>query len=194
MLTISVPPGYARDDGRLPVPDLGETPQITLESWRVDTDGPATLVGACFGGRAGAWLPEADEVALQKLASMTLSTALRAGVEPNMRPVAEAREGSVRTQTLAGEGLRAKTFLGFEPGGAVHGCFALCLRSASCEGAVDGSSLEGTLVEPPAPGLAGRALAWAVHHPRDAAATIAGVFVLGGILAILTRRRPRVST
>jgi hypothetical protein len=171
---------------------LSETPQITLEAWHVDADGPAMLVSACFGGRAGSWLPEADEVALQKLSQITLSTAIRAGLDVSMRPVADAREGAVRTQTLDGEGLRAKTLLGFEPGGVAHGCFALCVRGGpSCREAADHSRLEGTLVEPPAPSVSMRALSWAVHHPAHAAAAIALVFVLGGIAAIFTRKRVR---
>jgi hypothetical protein len=197
-LAVAAPPGFAEDGARLPPPDLTESPQIVLESWHVDADGPAMLVSACFGGQTGTWLPEADEIALQKLSQITLSTAIRGGLDVSMRPVGDARDGAVRTQTLDGgqgrDGLRAKTLLGFEEGGAVHGCFALCVRGdARCKAAADGARLEGTLVEPPRPNLAMRAVAWAVHHPHEAAAGIVALFVLCGIAAILTRKRPRVS-
>lgn len=151
------------------------------------------IVGACFVGEAQSWLPEADEVALQKLSQITLSTAIRAGLDVGMKPIGDAREGPVRTQTLDGEGIHAKTFLGFEPDGRAHGCFVLCVRgSQECRTSIDGAHLAGTLVEPPAPSLSMRSLAWAVHHPAHAAAGLLGLFVLGGIAAILTRRRVRV--
>lgn len=191
-LIVETPSGFGADPARLPPPDLSETPQITLESWTVDTDGPAMLVTACFGGQAGSWLPEADDVAMQKLSQITLSTAMRAGLDVSMRPVGDAREGAVRTQTLEGEGLRAKTLLGFEAGGAARGCFVLCVRGgSSCREAADRSHLDGALVEPPPPRAAMRALSWAVHHPAHAGSAILGVFVLGGIVAIFTRRRVR---
>jgi hypothetical protein len=193
-LSAEAPAGFVSDDARLSAPDLSETPQIALEQWNVFADGPQLLVTACFGGQAGSWLPEADEVALQKLSQITLSTALRAGLDVGMKPIDSAREGAVRTQTLDGEGLRAKTLLGFEPGGVAHGCFALCVRGGSeCQKATANARLEGTLVEPPAPSLAMRGLSWAVHHPDIAAGGIAGLFVVSGIVAILTRRRVRVS-
>jgi hypothetical protein len=152
----------------------------------------ALLVAACFSGYSGAWLPEADEIALQKLSQITLSTALRAGLETTMRPIGEAREGPVRTQTLDGEGMRAKTMLGFEEGGAVHGCFALCVRGGdTCRKAADGARLEGALVEPPAPSLTLRAASYGVHHPAIALAALLFVCVLGAVIAIATRPRPR---
>jgi hypothetical protein len=190
-LVTATPVGFAPDAARLPPPDLTETPQITLEQWTVVSDGPQMMVSACFGGQAGSWLPEADEIALQKLSQITLSTAIRVGLDVRLKPIAEVREGPVRTQTLDGEGAHAKTLLGFEPSGAAHGCFALCVRSANhaCPAAVDGSHLAGALAEPPAPSAAMRVLSWAVHHPAYAGATVLGLFVLGGIAAILTRRR-----
>lgn len=189
-LVVSRPAGFTAD-ARLPPPDLSETPQITLEQWSTFADGPQRIVCACFGGQAGSWLPEADEVALQKLSQITLSTAIRAGLDVSVKPIGDAREGPVRTQTLDGDGAHAKTLLGFEEKTA-HGCFVLCVRGgAECRAAVDASHLVGTLVEPPSPSASMRALSWAVHHPAHAGAGLLGLFVVGGIAAILTRRRVR---
>jgi hypothetical protein len=153
------------------------------------------LVGACFAGTSGAWLPEADEIALQKLGQITLSTALRTGIETSMRPILTTREGTVRTQTLDGDGLHAKTLLGFEKSGTVHGCFALCVRpDSACRDAIDRAHLEGTLVEPPSPSLVMRALSSAVHHPQGTLGILLGACVFGAAFALVRRPRGNVRT
>lgn len=187
---------WTRDDARLAPPELPKSPRVDLEGWSVYTPsahGDAVLVSACFVGRAEGWLPEADEIAMQKLEAIVVSTYLRLGVEggfDTFGPI--TREGPVRTRALDGVPAHARTWLAFEEGGSVRGCFAECVRpDARCRATVDGAHLDGAFVEPPPPTAWMRALASAVHHPAAAAVTISALAVFLGVLAILTRRRPR---
>lgn len=198
-MSLDAPDGWARSDARLAPPELAPSPKVTVEDWRVFAPArgnDATMVAACFRGGATGWLPEADAIALQKLEAVAASTYLRLGVEGGFTSYGDVtRDGPVRTRTLDGPA-HARTFLAFDAAGGVHGCFALCARAsgsdrAACAAAVDASKLEGAFVEAPAPTAWMRALAWAVHHPGGAAATVALLAVFLGALAVVTRRRPR---
>lgn len=86
-----------------------------------------------------------------------------------------------------------KTFLGFA-GTNVHSCFVVCAGAnaapAPCNEVVVQTRLVGGDA-PPQPGLALRAVTWAVHHPSTTATAFGAVTLLGAVLAVVTRRKPR---
>ena len=84
---------------------------------------------------------------------------------------------------------RARTFIGFDPS-HVHTCFATCVRSTTCEHAIETARLEGSL-PPPSPGLALSAVTWSVHHPHPFALGTAVAIALVAILSVALRRKPR---
>jgi hypothetical protein len=92
----------------------------------------------------------------------------------------------------------ARTFVGFDQqdGGRVLTCFAACTRKSGseaplgCERSVAAARLVGS-TPPPRPGLALRSVTWAVHHPRPAALGATILIAFAGVLAVVTRRRPR---
>jgi hypothetical protein len=89
----------------------------------------------------------------------------------------------------------ARTFMGFE-GTHAHSCFVVCASpfpnepGPACNEVVVHARLEGGDA-PPQPGLALGAVTWAVHHPNNTASAFAAALVLGAVLAIVTRRKPR---
>ncbi len=197
-------------------PDLSQSPQLALVDWRAWSAGPsgaaprfagpaARLVVGCFSTPTQTWTPEAEPIALAKIAQVASGTALRltqmGGVGGVTAPGTERteREGLVVSQRLAGSSAEARvairTFLGFEPDLLVA-CFAMCVDPVGvdaprCEAAVDEARLVGPLVSPPPTGP-GLALTMAgVHHPRTSAGILAALVALGAALAVVTRKRPR---
>jgi hypothetical protein len=94
----------------------------------------------------------------------------------------------------------ARTFLGFGEGSVVT-CFVLCAsrgaapepppsRARACDSSVLGARLEGDAAPPP-PGAGLRGVTWAVHNPRSAAAWAGAIVAALGVLAVVSRRRPR---
>lgn len=86
-----------------------------------------------------------------------------------------------------------RTFVGFG-GTNVHSCFAVCAgpnaAPAPCNEVVVQTRLVGGDA-PPKPGVALRAVTWAVHHPSNTASAFAAVTLIGAALAVATRRKPR---
>ena len=203
---LAPPPGWG--PAALAEPDLSQSPEVALLGWKVwgpsgsPGGAPARdtrLVAACFGVETSRWTKEAEPIVLDKVAQMAASTALRVGGLGAMRPVEtkDAPQGGAATQELEGTGdatesVSARTFLGFVPPTMV-GCFALCVdpHGQACRTSALEARVDGHFRPPPEPGVLLDGVLAAVHHPRAAASTLAALAALGGVLAIVTRRRPR---
>jgi len=86
------------------------------------------------------------------------------------------------------------------------GCFALCVipgtpgggtrvgteRTSPCAASVERARLVGELGPPPREGAGLHLTMAAIHHPRTAAGIVLVLVVLGAVLAVAARRRPRV--
>jgi hypothetical protein len=192
----------------LPPLDLSQAPEVRNLGWHAwgppgwtPSEGPR-LVAACFGGDTRAWADEVEPFVLDRLRAAVSSTALRVSRVGALRVRATAHSGGVTSEWIDGVGdaepmLRAKTFLGFvDPGdgvaGRLVGCFALCIGDLDpCQSSVEGARVEGAFVDAPVPTPAVRALVAMVHHPSATFASIAILSFLLGVVAVVTRKRPR---
>jgi hypothetical protein len=180
-------------------PSIAEGSGASVVQWSALRDGrapEATLVTACIAATIPGWVEDMRPAIEARATGIVASTAERLARAP-----IEAREEDgvlVLRSSSAREGRlgTARTFLGFDED-RVFTCFAACVTDApvrgavACDAAVGGARLEGSL-GPPRPGLALRAVTWAVHHPRETAAAGAVLTIAFGVLAVTTRRRPRV--
>jgi hypothetical protein len=178
-------------------PDLAQTPQVTLTQWAAWRRGDAELVAACFRAPVGTWAPEIEPIALERIAAMATSTALRVRGDASLRPVTVARGERIVTQSFAGDAASARTFLAFvradpsDPDSrAAAACFALC-ANGSCAGEIDRAELEGPLASPPPTSAALRALLAAIHHPRATAWAVVALACVAFAIAVMTRKRTR---
>lgn len=168
---------------------------VDFRAWRGGDDGAVLAVG-CVATPIPGWVEDMRPPVVARTIALAGATAeratglpmdaakdgdrvvLRAASRPNDPPLGEAR-----------------TFVGFDAS-RVLTCFAVCAApppprdALGCETAVRATRLEATDA-PPAPGVALRAVTWAVHHPRPTAATFAGAVALFALVALVTRRRPR---
>jgi hypothetical protein len=214
------PPGWIADTSFAP-PDLSQSPQIACTEWSAlrPADGAgARLVAGCFETSLSTWSDEIAPMALDKIASMALSTALRVRSDATLVPRDASRVAndgsravraeslpadSVRIQTLAGIGARAKTSFGFvrdqrdeaanaATPSAARACFILCVADDrdECAHAIDAAEPNAPYVVPPPTTLWLRATLSAVHHPRAAGLCVLGVACAVGFAALVTRRRP----
>jgi hypothetical protein len=162
-------------------------------AWR-SVDGATFLVG-CVASPIPGWLEDMrPAVEARSLAVAGAATGAAIGT-----PVGAVRAGDAfdLRSAAAPDGPvlgRARTFLGFE-GESVSICFAVCAAQRAgawdgCRGALAGARLQGG-GPAPAPGVALRGVAWAVHHPRHAGGGAAALAAVLAALAIVTRRTPR---
>jgi hypothetical protein len=202
-IVVSVPEGW----GTVPLepPDLSATPGVSVLAWHawgpLGQGDRAALMTACFGGEIRAWTDEAEPLALDRLRAVVSSTALRAARVGGLRVRSSEHAGSVTSEQIDGAGdaegaLAARTFLGFvdagDAAGHLVGCFALCVTNLhGCQASVDRSTLEGAFVPSPRPTTAVRALVAMVHHPTATFGSMAILSCLLGVIALVTRKRPR---
>lgn len=180
--------------GDLAPPDLSQSPQLALTEWSAlrSPEGTSQLVTACFETPLSSWSAEVEPIALDKIASMALSTALRMRPDASLTPKETRREENVTTQSLAGNATRAKTSLGFvrhDDATFAHACILVCTGDG-CP-ATDDAAPANAYVAAPSASFTLRALLAAVHHPRATALGGAGLACAIGAAAVLTRRRPR---
>ena len=193
------PPAAWTVDPSFQGPDLAQTPQLTETRWtawrRAGTDD--VLVVGCFRAPVGAWSPEIAPIAMDLIAALATSTALRVDPGASLAGAPLTDDGVAIAQSLAGDRTHARTWLAFTGGPsqggepyAAHGCMAVCARG-DCGDAVSHATLTGTLAAPPPASRGLRALLALVHHPRVTA--LGGVILacIAGAIAIATRRRPR---
>jgi hypothetical protein len=194
------PPGWVADATLTP-PDLSQSPQVTCVAWSAlrPEAGSARLVSGCFEAGVTTWAAEIEPVALEKIASIALSTALRVRSDATLAPGAIDHRAAVTTQSLAGRGARAITSIGFTPAqGAplLRACMRVCVGddgASECASLIEGAIPAGEYVSPPPPSFGLRATLAAVHHPRATATFAIALACALGWIAIATRRRPRAS-
>jgi len=189
------PRGWIADES-LGAPDLSQSPQVACTEWSAlrPPEGPARLVAACFETPIASWSAEIEPMALDKIASMALSTALRVRSDATLAPIATQHAEDVTTQSLEGQAARAKTSLGFvQHDGAsfAHACFLVCAGKDDACAIVDRATPRGAYVRAPQASFALRAILAAVHHPRATAKGALGLACALGAAAVLTRRRQR---
>jgi hypothetical protein len=191
-------------------PDLASTTQVHILAWQAwapttepgASARPGSLVAACFTGETGGWTPEAEPVVLDRLGAVVSSTAVRVGGVGARRVASTEHTGASTSEHIVGAGdaegrLVARTFLGFVDAGdgsagPLVGCFALCTRDlAACEPSVEKATMVASFVPAPQPTLAVRAIVAMAHHPSVTAASALTFSILAGVVALVTRRRPR---
>lgn len=189
-----LPRGYAPDPGAVAAPDLTQTPSVALEQWDAacSADGCGKqVVAACFRASAGTWSPEVDDLVHGKLADVTSNAAYRARGDGSLH-VASVAPGQ---RVLEGDGLAAKTLVGFTSGGAVHACFVACIgprgAAAPCREYVDAARLTGPIVAAPETSASLAAVVAMVHHPRETFVCFVAFVCAMGLAAIALRPRPR---
>ena len=194
-----VPPAVWTVDPTFRGPDLAQTPQLTETRWTAWRRAGAedVLVVGCFRAPVGAWSPEIAPIAMDRIAALATSTALRIDPGASLAGAPLEEDGVAIAQSLAGDRTRARTWLAFTGGPsqggdpyAAHGCMAVCARG-DCDDAVAHAKLTGTLAPPPPASRGLRALLALVHHPRATALGGAALACMAGAIAIATRRRPR---
>jgi hypothetical protein len=187
-------------------PDLSQVPDVRGLAWNAwgpaGTDDAAHLVIGCFGGETRAWTDEAEPFVLDRLRAVVSSTALRAARRGGVRVRSTEHTRNVTSERIEGAGdaegaLAARTFLGFvDAGDAAEGhlvgCFALCVADLhACEASVRDADVYGRFVPSPRPTTAVRALVAMVHHPSATFGCLALLSCVLGVVAVVTRKRPR---
>jgi hypothetical protein len=194
------PPTWARVD--LPPPALREGSDLAVDrwdAWGAPDDGPGRAVSGCVGVDLGTWTDEATPFALDRLTATVGAIAARLDAGAELHLARTERTEAVVAQTFAGvtdtQGPPvARTFLGFTgPSDHPHlrGCFALCAPATpACEQALATATTSEFVAPPPATAPL-RAVVFGVHHPRAVALSGVTLFLLLGVVGVLTRPRSR---
>jgi hypothetical protein len=197
-IAADAPPAWvAAEITRPPLADSSGASWASWNGWRSPAK-DAVLVTACVAAPVPGWVEDmrpAFSARAVALAGATASQIAGFGVETFADAEGNADWLGLRA-TGGGPTLgHARTFLGFG-GTNAHACFVVCASpnpngaALSCNEVVVHARLEGGDA-PPQPGVALRAVTWGVHHPSTAAMAFAAATLLGAVLAVVTRRKPR---
>ena len=175
-------------------PPLSNSSGATWSSWNAwrSPEKDATLVTGCFAAPVPGWVEDMRPAFDARVVSLAGATA----AEITGFAVEAFPEGDVLGLRAAGGGPTVgftRTFVGFG-GTNAHSCFVVCAGPNAAPPACNEVVVRTRLVggdAPPQPGLALSTVTWAVHHPSTTATTFAVVTLLGALLAIATRRKPR---
>ena len=175
-------------------PPLAESSGASWSSWNAWRSGEkdATLVTGCFAAPVPGWVEDMRPAFNGRVVSLAGAT----GAQISGFAVETFPEGEALGLRAAGGGPTVgftRTFLGFG-GTNVHSCFVVCAGTNAAPPVCNEVVVRTRLVggdAPPQPGLALSTVTWAVHHPSTTATGFAAVVVLGAVLAITTRRKPR---
>lgn len=178
----------------VPRPALAESSGATWSSWKAwrSPDGDGALVLACYAAPVPGWVEDMRPA----FAGRVVSLAGAAAAQVTGFAVETFPEGDVLGLRAAGGGPTVgftNTFIGFG-GTNAHSCFVVCAGPNAAPPRCNEVVVQTRLVggdAPPEPGIALSALTWAVHHPSTTATAFGAVTVLGALLAIATRRKPR---
>ena len=182
------------------------SPRATLAFFEARTSAEgARAVAACTTIELTGWLEEIRPLAEDRLEGLAAGALVKAtGRTPDwMRRTpaqAETRDGVSRIELVpkdsAGDrGASGALSLGFSADSSpkVVACFAVCAPreqgGPSCH--AERARFEGPFVAPPPPTLPLRALASAVHHPREASAAGGALALALATLYVRGRPRPR---
>lgn len=195
------PPGWPATE--IARPRIAETAGAQMTSFRANRSASddAALVSGCVATPIPGWLEEMRPA----VEGRTIALAAAAAERVTGRAVDARADASGALELRAASDLQAtplgvaRTFVGFDAS-RVFTCFVLCAtriprgsetaEPLGCESSVRQATLEGS-VAPPHAGLGLRSVAWAIHHPRPSALVGGGLMLAAGIIAVVTRRRPR---
>lgn len=184
-------------------PMIAESAGASITEWRASrsVDEHAVLVTGCVATPIPGWVEDMRPAVEARTTALAGATAERITGVPMDARIDGAGGLVLRMASDLGGPVvgRARTFVGFDSS-RVFTCFATCVvreksliyNGLGCESAVAEARLEGSMAAPD-PGLALRGVTWAVHHPQPAAIGGGFVVLLAGILAVVTRRKPRSS-
>lgn len=194
------PPGWL--PAEIAAPRIAESAGAELTSFRAShpANDVAALVSGCVGTPIPGWVEEMRPAVEGRTTALAGAAAERiTGVPMDARPDGNGGFSLRPASDLQGRPIgTARTFIGFDAA-RVFTCFVTCAAKSpakaedeplGCEHRVEEATLDGSM-PPPRPGLALRGVTWAVHNPRQAALGGGVLVVAAGVLAIITRRRPR---
>jgi hypothetical protein len=184
-------------------PRIAESAGAELASWRASRDpmSETTLVTGCVATPVPGWVDdmrpsvEARTVALAgAVAEKITGRPIDARPDGNMSSLLHLRSAADLDRDPPPIGA-ARALVGFDER-RVFTCFATCVARGSeetvsrCADLARQARLVGSQA-PPSPGIALRAVTWAVHHPRPAAFGFAVAAAAAFVTAVAARRRPR---
>jgi hypothetical protein len=194
------PPGWLAAD--VAAPRIAESAGAEWTSFRAShpTDEAAALVSGCVATPIPGWVEDMRPAVEWRTTALAGAAAERiTGVPMDARADTRGTFSLRAASQLQGPAIgMARTFVGFDAS-RVFTCFVTCAARApgeavgerlDCERSVIEATLEGS-TPPPRAGLALRGVTWAVHHPRPAAVGGGALVAAVGMLAVITRRRPR---
>lgn len=179
-------------------PEVAPSSGARVTQWSVMRGaGEATFVAACVATPIPGWVEDMRPAVEARSVGLVASTAQRLAKGPIE---ASDRDGLfvIRRAGAAAPGDlgTARTFLGFDDAN-VFTCYAACVATSAgatraCDATVKDARLERS-GPPPHPSMALSAVTFCVHHPRETAGVVATLTTAFGVLAIVTRRRPRAT-
>ncbi|MCL2723913.1 MAG: hypothetical protein FWD69_05690 [Polyangiaceae bacterium] len=178
------------------------------DAWRSKGDSRA-LVAGCVATPIPGWVEEMRPSVVVRITGILLAAAERIV----SKPVVVTREIDDVLQLGAADAPRgsapvavARRFITFgdpsvdDARGKLFACFIVCAEAldaagtaperSACAAIVAAAELRGS-APPPPPGFALEAIAWFVHHARRTAIVCGVAMAVAGLLAIVTRRKPR---
>jgi hypothetical protein len=185
----------AADVARPPLAESSGAEWVSWNAWSAP-EKEGTLVAGCFAAAVPGWVEDMRPAFSGRVVSIAGATGAQiAGFGVETFPVAEGARDSLGLRATGGGTTvgYTKTFLGFG-GTNAYSCFVVCAAPNAAPPACNEVVVQTRLVDgdaPPEPGLALQAVTWAVHHPSTTATGFAVVTLVGAMLAIATRRKPR---
>jgi hypothetical protein len=191
-VAVEAPSGWAAADvARPPLAESSGARWVSWNAWRSpEKDG--ALAVACYAAPVPGWVDDMRPAFSGRAISLAGATAAQiTGFAVETFP-----EGEVLALRAAGGGKTVgftNTFIGFGETN-VHSCFVVCAGPNAAPTACNEVVVRTRLVggdAPPQPGIALSAVTWAVHHPSTTATAFGAAVLLGAVLAVATRRKPR---
>lgn len=199
-----LPPGWieAAREAEVPRPPIGAGSGSVFTQWQAWRSPAAdeTLQIACVATPIPGWVDDMRPMALARTVMvMNASVERVVGAPVETRALSDhfglRRVGAPEGSPWVGIG---RTFVGWDEHNVLT-CFASCASSKHdnradvrriCDATVLASRLDNGL-NPPPPGLALGAVAWAVHHPATSVRWAAVLVIALGVVAVASRRKPR---
>ena len=174
-------------------PRIAESAGAALLDYTATRTGEVTTATGCVAMPIPGWVEDMRPAVEGRTVGLAGNVAERLLAAPvDARPDGPGGDFTLRRASdLDGPVVgRARTFIGFDAG-RVHSCFAVCAGSPEACAATLAGALLVESRPPPPPGLALAGVTWGVHHPGAFAGGAAMVLVISGVLAVVTRPKPR---